>query len=101
MPGATAFWLCRKPCIPATARLSQSRKSWHGKSGHAPINTYTKIVKVSGADWLPDYNAKGLSKKVDKTSGMIKGYRYSYDAWDRLVEVKGTDGSRALHRPRL
>ncbi len=67
-------------------RETVTQDEWQNNT-FSGINTYTKIDKVSGSDWLPEYNAKGLSKKDDSSGGSTKGYQYTYDAWDRLVRV--------------
>ena len=57
------------------------------------VNVYTKVNRVGAADWDPEYDAKGLPKWDDKTSMTNKGYQYIFDAWDRLVKVRGTNGN--------
>ena len=82
-------------------RETVTQDEWAGNT-FSGINTYTKIDKVSGADWLPEYNPKGLSKKDDSSGGSTKGYQYTYDAWDRLVRVTltaaGGSGEVAAYR---
>jgi hypothetical protein len=73
-------------------RETVDQDRWQGNT-FSGINTYTKIDRASpAADWDPEADAKGLLKKDDKTVSTTKGFRYAFDAWDRLVTAT-TPGS--------
>ncbi|HYD02208.1 MAG TPA: RHS repeat-associated core domain-containing protein [Phycisphaerales bacterium] len=72
-------------------REGASQDAWAGNT-FTKINTYTKFEK-GATDVEPEYNPKGLPTKDDKTVATTKGYRYTFDAWDRLVTVKDTSNN--------
>ena len=77
-------------------REGTTQDDWQNNT-FSGINTYTKVDKVSGADWVPEYNAKGLSKKDDSTGGTSKGYQFTCDGG---VALPGLPSSRATGRRR-
>lgn len=54
-------------------RESVTQDEWAANTFNG-VNVYTRIDRVGGADWDPEYDAKGLLSKDDKTVSTTKGY---------------------------
>ena len=62
--------------------LTQSRE-------HNLVNETTGIDETKGPSWAdPGYSARGNMITVPKPTALTATYKCSYDAWNRLVEVK-------------
>ncbi len=53
------------------------------------VNETTNITETTGTVWItPAHDAAGNMTTVPKPSSLANGYTCTYDAWNRLVEVK-------------
>jgi YD repeat-containing protein len=69
-------------------RESATQDDWANNLS-SRVNQYTKIDRVSGTNITPEMDPKGNLAKDDTTG--TKGYRCTYDAWDRLVKAATQD----------
>jgi hypothetical protein len=68
----------------------------HGRT-HDPVNDVTAITTASGTNWAdPVHDRNGNMTTIPKPASLADGLTATYDAWNRLVEVK--DGQTVIAR---
>ncbi|HAV63026.1 MAG TPA: hypothetical protein DCY13_11755, partial [Verrucomicrobiales bacterium] len=73
--------------VNGTTTLNQNRT-------HNKVNEITDITETVGTAWpTPTQDAVGNLTKVPQPNSLGGSYDLKYDAWNRLVEVKVTNGS--------
>ena len=73
-----------------TTDLNQTRD-------HNPVNEITAITAATGTDWAdPAHDRNGNMTTIPKPANLAEGLTATYDAWNRLVEVK--DGETVIAR---
>ncbi len=56
---------------------------------HNPVNEITAITASTGTDWAdPEHDRNGNMTTIPKPAALSDGLTATYDAWNRLVEVK-------------
>ncbi len=64
---------------------------------HNPVNEITAITATAGTDWAdPVHDRNGNMTTIPKPASLANGLTATYDAWNRLVEVK--DGQTVIAR---
>ncbi len=64
---------------------------------HNPVNEITAITAATGTDWAdPVHDRNGNMTTIPKPAALADGLTATYDAWNRLVEVK--DGATVIAR---
>ena len=64
---------------------------------HNPVNEITAITAATGTDWAdPEHDRNGNMTTIPKPANLADGLTATYDAWNRLVEVK--DGQTVIAR---
>ena len=64
---------------------------------HNPVNEITAITATTGTDWAdPVHDRAGNMTTIPKPANLADGLTATYDAWNRLVEVK--DGQTVIAR---
>jgi RHS repeat-associated protein len=64
---------------------------------HNPVNEITAITATTGTNWAdPEHDRAGNMTTIPKPASLADGLTATYDAWNRLVEVK--DGATVIAR---
>jgi RHS repeat-associated protein len=64
---------------------------------HNPVNEITAITAATGTNWAdPEHDRNGNMTTIPKPANLADGLTATYDAWNRLVEVK--DGQTVIAR---